>query len=234
MAWLAVTFGGVGFLVLAALNPETTRAFLDTAVRRGPAAGALVIAAVLLFLPNLGAATAAAAMGGSIDVVVLGSRCVLISFFRFPSGPPPPSIQDPAVLLDPCASIPFGLDVAPPAYFLFLVAPLLATVAGGWWAARRAEAVSRIEAVGLGAGAGLVFASGFLVLLWLSGVSYLAEGPVFAGLGGGVTLGPGPLSGFLLGLLWGPGGGALGGLLWTRLRTPTGPGDPGPVPVSVR
>jgi hypothetical protein len=235
MLWLAMALGSVGFLVLAALNPETTRVFLDGAVRQGPAGGALVIAATLLFLPNVGAAAAAAAMGGSIDVAVLGSRCVLVSLARFPSGPPPSSIQGQPGLLDPCVSLPFGLDVAPPGYFLFLLVPVVATVAGGWWAARRGEAVSRGEAAGLGAGAGLVFAALFPVLLVLSGVSYEAEGPLFAVLGGGgVTVGAAPVSGFLLGLVWGMGGGALGGFLWSRLHTPTGPGDPGPVHVSVR
>jgi hypothetical protein len=234
MAWLAVALGSAGFLILAALNPETTRAFLDAGLRWGPAGGALVIVASLLSLPNVGVATVAAAMGGSIDVSVRGSRCVLVSFARFPSGPPPPSLQDQAALLDPCVSLPFGLDVAPPGFFLFLLVPLAATVAGGWWAARRAEAVSSGEAAALGAGAGSVFAIGFLVLLILAGVSYQAEGPVFAALGGGVTVEPGLTSGFLLGLVWGVGGGALGGVLASRLRTPTGPGEPGPVPVSVR
>ncbi len=234
MVVLAVALGGVGFLILAALNPETTRAFLDAAVRQGPAGGALVISATLLFLPNLGAATAAAAMGGSIDVALLGSRCVLVSLAGFPAGPPPPSIQVQPGPADPCASLPFGFDVAPPGYFLFLLVPIVATLAGGWWAAGRAAAASRGEAAGLGAGAGLVFAALFLVLMVVSGVSYEAEGRLLGALSGGVTVGAAPVSGFLLGLVWGVGGGALGGFLSSRLHTPTGPVDPGAVHVSVR
>jgi hypothetical protein len=79
-----------------------------------------------------------------------------------------------------------------------------------------------------------VYAIALVVLMAMSAVTYSAEGPVFAALGGGVTVGPGPFSGFLMALVWGIGGGALGGSLSARRKTPTGPGDPGPAHVSTR
>jgi len=105
---------------------------------------------------------------------------------------------------------------APAGYLLFLLAPAAATLFGG----RRAAARSNAEgwsATGDGAAAGVVYA--FLVglgcVLASVTLSYTALGPSSAG--GRLWLGPDPVWGTVLSLLWGVAGGAIGGAS-VRLR----------------
>jgi hypothetical protein len=202
-AWLSVALASMGFLIVAALHPEITRAYLDL-LPGGALSRVLIIQATLLVLPNVGTGIAAAAMGGSINVSALGDSCAVISFLQFPQGTGSPGP-------DAACAIPLDLGPAPLPYALFLLVPLAATIAGGWLAAQRAGATRRAE----GAIAGLSIALPFAIWLWLLGLvarfGYHAGG--FIPFEVQAWVGPGLVSTVLVALLWGAAGGAIGGAL---------------------
>jgi hypothetical protein len=221
-AGLAVAFASVGFLIVAALHPDATRAFLEL-IPGGGLSRALTVVATLLVLPNLGTGIAAASMGGSINTTsftALGDTCALISYRSFPSGMyssfgggPPPD-----------CGIPVELGPAPLPYLLFLIVPLVATIAGGRVAAQRSGSIGRRE----GALAGVAIAFPYAVWLWV--LALIARAGYSANTGFfdlQIWIGPGLLSTVLVGLLWGAAGGAIGGALGAR--NASGPGiTPGP------
>lgn len=216
-AWLAVALASIGFLIVAALNPEVTRAFLDV-LPGGSLSKALLVVGSLLLLPNVGTGITAAAMGGSVNVTALGDSCAVISFLQFPHGVAQPTP-------DASCALPLDLGPAPFQYALFLLVPLAATVAGGWLAAQRAGATSREEGAFTGAMIALPFALWLWVLALLARVGYAAGG--FIPFEVQVWVGPGLLSTVLIALIWGAAGGAIGGAIGTR--NASGPGiDPGP------
>jgi hypothetical protein len=155
-------------------------------------------------------------MGGSIGVDFLGSSCAVISYTRFPLGSTEaPFAPQPGG--DLCESLPIEFGIAPIGYFLFLLVPILATLLGGVLAARRAGSTTPGQAAAVGALAGVVFAAVLLGLMILA--EFVAQIDIpFSGLfgGGKLALGPNLVSGTLLALLWGPAGGALGGLIASR------------------
>lgn len=224
-AWVAVALGVVGLVMLSAVHHDGTGAYVDLVGRLGGAGGALVVLLTVLYLPNLATWLVAGSVGGSaVSVGLFGSECALISYGRFPGGVAGgPSA--PESLIPTCQGFVDALrfDTAPAGYFAFLLLPVVASVAGGWVAARRSRAASMGEGAATGVAAGALFA---LILLGLLVVSrFAASAAGLAGLfpgGGGVSVGPGIDVAFLLGAAWGMAGGALGGLVGARRPAVTG------------
>jgi hypothetical protein len=218
-AWLAVALGSIGFLIVAALNPDVTRAYLELAPGGGLTRALLVIG-TLMIVPNIGTGIAGAAMGGSINLAALGDSCAVISYMQFPHG-----VAEPAT--DAACALPFALGPAPFQYLLFLLVPIAATFAGGWLAAQRAGATGAED----GAVAGAAIAIPYVLWLWLlalvARIGYSASAGLFP-FELRVWIGPGLLSTVLLALVWGLGGGAVGGAFAARKASEPGI-DPGPL-----
>jgi hypothetical protein len=237
MAWVGVALAFVGFLVVAAVHPQQTRAYFDFVGRLGWAGGSWLVLTTALFLPNASTWILTGAMGGSAaSVGLFGSSCEVLSFWRFPAG-----VQDagapvsPELLDDPCGLLlgAFRFETAPAGYFLFLLVPVAVTLLGGWLAARRFGAGRGILGAAVGAASGVAFALFALGLMFLSRFSGDVEGALSLFLGGqGIALGPGMLGGFLLALLWGTAAGAAGGWMAGR-ATPRAREEPGPVQKSI-
>jgi hypothetical protein len=225
MAWVAVALSLFGFFIVAAVNAEQTGAYFRFVASGDFASGASILLTTILLLPNAATGIAAASLGGSIGVDLLGSACSVISYTRFPLGSAEvPPLDSPGA--DLCGSIPLEFGLAPIAYFLFLLVPIVATLLGGSLAARRAGSPAPGEAAAAGAVAGVVFSVFLLGLMILARFAGQVDIP-FAGLfgGGKLALGPDLLSGTLLALVWGSAGGALGGLIASRRmesRPPSG------------
>ena len=225
MLWLSVALAVVGFLIVAAANPEPTRAYLEFVSQDG-ALG--VIRGVLLtafLLGNVGVYVAAASAGVPIGVSALGGNCTLISYLNFPAGTTEAAAGAAADFANPCAALPIQFETAPAVYLLFLLVPLVATVLGGRLAARRAGATVGSEGAAVGAVAGFVFALLSFLFAWLADVSYEVEFFFQVEASAGPSL---PLT-FLLTMLWGLVGGAIGGWLGSRrTAAPTGETGLGP------
>jgi hypothetical protein len=219
MSWLAVALSLTGLYIVLAANPEASAAYSEL-VRAGDlASGASIVLSTILLLPNAAIGIAAASMGGSIGVDLLGSSCALISYARFPLGSAEAaSAPSPDAL---CESLPIEFGIAPIAYFLFLLVPILATLLGGALAARRAGSRTPGEAAAVGALAGVAYGVillGLMILATFAGEVDIPFSAFFGG--GGVAFGPQLLSGTLLAILWGAAGGALGGLISSRGTEP--------------
>ena len=207
IAWLGLALSFVGLLAVAAAKPDETRSFVLGAFSSGVPQGVLRLGLTFTVIPNMAAWILVPAMGGCTGVSGALSAC-LLSYRHFAgagvdiAGPPFPS---------------GALDVpsAPPAYVLFLLAPLIAVVVGGATAARRGDAGDRLEAAGLGAAAGVVFVALSILIILLSQVVVGVAGGVpgfFAP--GAIRVGPAAGSGMLIATAWGVAGGALGGWAW--------------------
>jgi hypothetical protein len=217
MTWLAVLLGTAGILVVMALHPASVRAYVDAAFRRGPATGTLALTGTVLLLPNAGTATASAAMGGGVDLEVLGASCTVVSYARIPEAI--------GTVPGPCGRLPLRLGTPGPGYFLFLLVPAAASAAGGWHAARGSGAATGRDGAVLGALSGVVFAGLFALLSGAARLTYAAAGSAAVALGEvRAAVGPDPLLGFLVALVWGLAGGAAGGGMAARRRERAGPG----------
>ncbi|MGH2738430.1 MAG: cell division protein PerM [Actinomycetota bacterium] len=208
MTWLLVAGGTAGVLVVVALHPDATRAFLDALGARGWAGGAAVLLVTILLLPNVGIGAGVAAMGVPIVLRSGGSTCALISLGGTPCGE-------------------LSVDVSP-AHLLFVLVPVAATVGGGWWAARRLERTTAARAAAVGAAAGALFAPVLVAVSFMASAAYRLTGPLAGALGeGSVTVGPRPAGALLGSIAWGIAGGGIGAL--AAHARGTGPGDgPGP------
>jgi hypothetical protein len=208
MAWLLVAGGTAGVLVVVALHPDSTRAFLDALGARGWAGGSAVLLVTILLLPNVGVGAGVAAMGVPIVLRAGDSTCALIALGGRPCGE-------------------LSVDVSP-AHLFFVLVPVAATVAGGWWTARRLGRTTAARAAAVGAAAGALFAPVLVAVSFMASVAYRLTGPLAGALGeGSVTVGPRPAAALMGALAWGIGGGAIGALA-AHVRG-TGPGDgPGP------
>jgi hypothetical protein len=147
----------------------------------------------------------------------------VISYTRFPGGE--------GATGGPCGRLPFAIGSTPAGYLLFLLVPLAGTVAGGRLAARRGGAESGRDGGLIGAAAGLTFAVILAGWCVASRLVYEATGPVAVLVSDlQVAAGADPMATFLLGLAWGPVGGAVGGWWTARSKRATiaGPDDPGP------
>jgi hypothetical protein len=207
MTWLGLTLSFVGLLVVAVSKPDETKSFVLGAFSSGALQGSLHLGLTFLVVPNMAAWILIPAMGGCTGVSGAFSAC-LLSYSRF---------AGPGTLLEglPYPSQPVVGSPPPPAYFLFLLAPLIAVLAGGALAARRGPARGPAESAALGAGAGAVFAvlAGFVIVLSELAVGARGAVPGFFA-AGTLRAGPGLVSGILVAAGWGIVGGGLGG--WVR------------------
>lgn len=218
MALYAVAFAFVGYLVVVALNPDLpvpfTAAFFQE-VTEGGTRGILLLVVTVLAVPNLAVWVLVAAMGGSVVVDFAGFSYRILSYTQFPTGLER-GAPEAAPLFGQLPGIP-DVDTAPLPYFLFLLVPLLATLLGGWWAARKARSGSPGDGMAVGAGAGVVHALALTALLVMASFTLTLSGGLgpFIQTGRG-HVGPPLLTGALLALVWGVAGGALGGFLAGR------------------
>jgi hypothetical protein len=208
MTWLATLLGIMGFLVVMALHPAAVRAFVDAAFRRGPAPGTLAVAGTTFLVPNAGTGVASAAMGGGVELEALGASCTVVSYTRIPEAV--------VTVAGPCGRLPFRVGTPAPGYYLFLVLPPVATLSGGWLAARRSGSRSGRDGAAVGALAGVAFGGLFAVLSAAARITYEATGQVSAPFELDAAIGPDPVTGLVMGLLWGAAGGAAGGWLAAR------------------
>jgi hypothetical protein len=206
-AWLAVALSSIAFLIVAALNRDVTRAYLEL-LSGGGLARALLVVSTLLFLPNVGTGIAAAAMGGSINLAIANDACAVISYLNFPGGVAEPPVS-PAEI---SCGLPFALGPAPFPYMLFLLVPLAATFAGGWLAAQRSGAREAEEGAIAGAAIAIPYALWLWLLALMARLGYVAS----VGFEVRVWIGPGLVSTILVALVWGVAGGAIGGALGAR------------------
>jgi hypothetical protein len=208
MMGLALGLAFVGLVLLAPTHPEATAAYFRPFSDK-TAGGISVIAATLLFLPNLaGGLILFPAMGTCLSVggmlgSLSGSVCV-VSWTQFPSA---------GLARQPSLDLP-----SPPAwYLLYLLVPFLAVVVGGMIAARRGIASTREQAAGMGAVAGVAFGLLAVLLAILVTMSFKAGAqPGLRGSSISGHLGPELLPGLAWPFVWGILGGAVGGLIEGR------------------
>jgi uncharacterized protein DUF6350 len=231
MAGLAVALSFVGFLVLAAVHPDVTAAYFELVGAGGFATGASIVLGTALLFPNVSTGIAAASMGGSMGFDIFGSSCALISYAKYPLGATDAPVGEPSPFAL-CDSLPIDFGVAPLGYFLFLLVPIAATLLGGMWAARRADAATPGEAAAIGALGGVAFAVVLLGFMILARITAQIDIPFVTGFlgGGGLAVGPDLLSGTLLAVVWGAAGGSLGALFGQRRRAAPPGTSPGFVP----
>ncbi|MGH2764744.1 MAG: hypothetical protein ACRDKA_02355 [Actinomycetota bacterium] len=216
MAWLVVAGGTVGILVVVALHPVATRAFLDSLGARGWTGGAAVLVVTILFLPNLGVGAGAAAMGAPIELHAGSSTCTVASLAQLGGHG------------SACGGLPVG--ALSPAYAIFVLVPLAATVGGGWRVGGLPPRARVTRGAAVAALAGIPFAVLLTAFSFLASIAYQLVGPLADALGeGSVTVGPPLLPTLGWALLWGAIGGGVGGALAAGFGNRSGPGrGPGP------
>jgi hypothetical protein len=212
MFLLAVGLAFVGFLVLAAVKPDGTSVYARF-VRDSGRLGGVTIAHHVLLLPDQSIWLLGPAMGGSTRVAVTGVE-------RFPSTITLSGIDEGALglFLDPTGAFDGGGRLAlGGGFYLFLLAPLAATVFGGRRAAAGARDVRERALRGL--------ASGVVFALLIAAAAWFSASALPLPMSGGiqvlpVSIRPTMPSTALLALLWGAAGGVLGAL--TRRRPASG------------
>lgn len=220
MALLGVVLAFAGFVVLALIHLDITRAYFRGIFEVGALGGISVTLLHVMVIPNIGAWILFPSMGACVGLSGGALSACVLSYTNFPRSPELGSI--------PSTGSPF--DILPtfptpaPVWFLFLLVPIVAVLAGGMTAARRSEATSLGEAASVGALAGVVYGLLALPIALLATIAVRFSGAISA-LTQTTTIRIGPylLQGFLFGLLWGVLGGALGGFLQGRSlsrRTP--------------
>jgi hypothetical protein len=213
MIALGLLLSFAGLLVLAAVKPGATRDYFTGAFQGGADEGAATIAANLLLVPNMAAWVLFPSMGSCLGVSggsfgLQGSFCFL-SYTQFPR---------PSAVGGFIGGGGFGgLPNPPLGYYAFVLAPVIAVLAGGMIAARRSSAETRGEAVAMGVLAGVAFGLMAILALVLSIFSVRVGGQV-GGISQAVTirLGPELAKSLLLAFAWGIVGGGIGGLVQGR------------------
>ena len=217
MVALGLLFSFAGLLVLAVVKPSATADYFQGIFEGGAVSGISGIVATLMIVPNMAAFILFPAMNtcltASAHVVGPSFNFCVLSWTQFPRE------VDGAGGVVPTGALPNP----PIAYYLFVLAPLLAVILGGMLAARRGRAQTRQEAVALGATAGFLFGLGGLLVIILSALS--AHGTVTAAQAAqtqsfraSLRFGPDLFPGFLIAMAWGVVGGAIGGLIEGRSR----------------
>ncbi|HXF56280.1 MAG TPA: hypothetical protein VNO34_01625 [Actinomycetota bacterium] len=216
-AFLALGLALIGLLFAAAARPEATRAYFRAAFAEGTLQGVAAVGLTALAAGNLAAWVLFPSMGSCLTLSAGLARATesvcLLAYSQFPS-----ASAFRGLLLQGAEAR--DLPAASPPHLAFLLVPLASALLGGAMAARRAGAEGRLEAAGVGAASGLVFAVLSLVLAVLSTASLEFGAPGAEPLT--VRLGPSLPGSFVVALLWGVAGGAAGGLLGRR--PPWGPG----------
>jgi hypothetical protein len=205
MTWSAMALGVAALLGLAVARPEDTAAFFGAISSHGGLSGLALAVLTALVLPNMAVWLLVPAMGGCLEVGGINHPFCFLSYGYYPGhqlGGLPTNLS----------GFP-NLGPAPGVFLLFLLVPLLAVLFGGMTAARRAEARSPGEAVVAGTAAGVVFAVLFMVLVVVASVRAVFNGPFSYVATGFFRYGPNPVSALQLALLWGAGGGGVGGWL---------------------
>jgi hypothetical protein len=197
----------LGILVVATLEPTVTRAYVDGVAGLGPGGG-LLIGAHVLAMPAQSALLLAPASGSCLEIVGEGSIFRLCPWRLVGSGPAGATI------------LPTSLSLAPSLWLLSAM-PGVAAMLGGRSAAVGTPVTGR-RAAGLGAAAGVVFASLVVVGGWFAALrfsSVLLPGRL-------VWVHPAWARTALAALAWGVAGGALGA--WLAGRAYEEPGLPMP------
>jgi hypothetical protein len=208
MMLLGLALAFAGLLILAMVKPEVTRTYVDWAFAGGPLTGTALLLLHAAVVPNMAAWILFPSMGACLSISSGPEFSCMISYSAFPTGPGLDFLQ---------AAVGSAPHFPPPApgWFLFLLVPAAATVVGGWTAARKAAATGRVEAIGVGALAGVAYALLAIPVVILAGIVLQLSGSigeVFTS-SGPLRIGPDIGQGVLVALLWGVGGGAAGGLV---------------------
>lgn len=211
MAVLAVGLSAAAVIGLGVAHPSDVATYFRTVFAGRPIGGIALVILTALLLPTMAMWVLVPAMGGCVEVsgsAVYQPYCFL-GFGSWP-GNPLGGIPEPS-------GFP-RIGSAPGWTLVFLVIPLVAVVAGGVMAARRADARGPGEGAVVGALAGAVFALVLMVAAILASAQARFNGPFFVVSSGVIRYGPNPGSTFQLALIWGVLGGAAGG--WAaRLRS---------------
>jgi hypothetical protein len=198
----------VGVLVIATLEPNATRTYVDGLRGLGPA-GAAWFGAHVLSLPTQSALLLVPAAGSCLDVAVAGSTAVRLCPWNIDAIS---SLANAVLPSDP-------LELSPSWWILLAVPPISAAIGGRRAGARHA----RSAAIGRGAGSGVVFA-----MLAMFGAMFASVRVAIPSLTGWLPLEVRVWSLGAAGLLclWGISGGAIGG--WVAGRTYDDPELPRP------
>jgi hypothetical protein len=215
-AWTIVVGMGLalaGVVVVAVVRFGDTAQYASDAFSGGPVAGLGVAVLAVLAVPNAALWAMAAAFGGCVQIsgsFGAGPYCVL-SYTHTPTHQ--------LATRNVYWALP-NLGPPPRAFWLFLLVPVVAVVAGVILGVRRSGARTRRDGAAVGAMTGLVFIGLLMAALVLSIVTVRLKGPVAYVGSGYFRYGPQPLDAIELGLAWGVGGGALVGWLagWRRER----------------
>jgi hypothetical protein len=196
----------IGVLVVATLEPQATRAYVDGLRGFGPA-GAALFGAHVLALPAQSAVLLLPASGSCVDLVVAGSAAARLCPWTLEALRPPAG----AILPLPSSSLELS-----PTLWILAAAPPLAAFFGGHRAGASREPRSAIVR---GAGSGVVF--GAIAML---GAVFASPGIVVPSLAGWLPVEISVWSWRSAGLLclWGVVGGAIGG--WVAGRAYDAPG----------
>jgi hypothetical protein len=203
---LALLLSVVGVLVLASLQPSFARAYGSVITAPDSVRGRLVVGGhAVLLLPNQAMWVLVPAMGACDEAVVDGRGTPFLCYWRSPADLPGAFAVD-------AGYVPRTPALRPPprAYLAFLLVPLLATIGGGFRAARRAASIGGRAASG--AASGVVFAALVAVGVVLSRVDLEATGALFGASTLRLSLGPELVRGTALAAAWGIAGGAVGGV----------------------
>jgi len=213
---LALVLAFVGFLLLAAVKIGPTGAYAREMQSEGRV-GVLSVTHHLLLLPNQSMWIVGPSMGGSTEIAFGGGDPSIVSVDGVSLNT---AAAAAAAVSEPSIHLGGG-------FYLFLLVPAVATVAGGRSAGRTATGVLR--RMGLGAGAGVVFALLIAAASWASAATIpipaLGWAPVSVR-----TVMP---STVVIALAWGVLGGILGGVsapLGTERRDQAGVPVPDPGP----
>jgi hypothetical protein len=183
----------VAVVVIAALEPDATGAYVQALLGLG-AGGAAVFASHLLLLPAQSALLLVPASGACLDLEHLGGSFARICPWSIESGG---------------AALPIT-DLSP-WFWLLSAVPLLGAFMAGRWAGR---GWGRPAAGAQGAGAGAVFAALLVAGAWFAVPELLL--PLSPQVVQDFTLRPDTLPFAVAALVWGIGGGLLGGLASRR------------------